>query len=66
MSSFGWRFCTFTHVIMQLYFVAPNVHRSFENKIAPSLPFIGHRNKNDKNEDDRTERRVNECISKTI
>lgn len=44
----------------------PNVHRSFENKIAPSLPFIGHRNKNDKNEDDRTERRVNECISKTI
>ncbi|XP_052707610.1 uncharacterized protein LOC128182883 isoform X3 [Crassostrea angulata] len=44
----------------------PNVHRSFENKRAPLLPFIGHRNKNEKNEDDRTERRVYECISKII
>lgn len=44
----------------------PNVHRIFENKRAPSLPFIGHRNKNEKNEDDRTERRVYECISKII
>lgn len=54
MSPFGWRFCTFTHVIMQLCFVAPTVHRSFEYKRAPSLPFIGHRNKNEKNEDNRT------------
>lgn len=66
MSPFGWRFRTFTHVIMQLCFVAPNVHRSFENKRAPLLPFIGHRNKNEKNEDDRTERRVYECISKIV
>lgn len=46
--------------------LTPNVHRSFEYKRAPSLPFIGHRNKNEKNEDDRTERRVYECISKII
>lgn len=42
------------------------MYRSFENKIVFLLLFIGYCNKNDKNEDDRIERCVNECIFKII
>lgn len=46
---------------MQLCFVAPKV-----NKRTPSLPSIGDRYENEKNENKRTERNVNICISKNI
>lgn len=49
---------------MQLCFVAPNLHKSYGYKRTPSLPSIGDRNENEKNENKRTERHVHACIPK--
>lgn len=42
------------------------MYRSFENKRVFLLLVIGYGNKNEKNEDDRIERCVYECIFKII
>lgn len=58
--------CTFVHVHvkMQLCFVAPNLHKSYGYKRTPSLPSVGDRTENEKNENKRTERHVHACIPK--
>lgn len=45
---------------------APKVHRSYGDKKTPSLLSIGDRYENEKNENKRTERHVNICVSKNI